>query len=649
MAAIPPSAYVRRRPAERADPAGRVASEVTVFADETVTFGTAKPVHLLPATRATVGRFTVVDIGLDLACRPATRARPLPASRCGTSAGTGRFPVLATINTPRRRRGGRRLAGVPRGRGARDAGARSAPDRAWSATSGRRRSGGWSTRQPRGGLRARPGPGGSSAAGLIPRRSRPRPRSSGLLPTRRWLGELARRRRRRGAREGGSPPGADPAHPHAGELARLVTRLSGSAVERAEVVADPGSGPAGRRPARRLRSSGAPRRSSSHRLRVGEPVLAQSDAPAWLATAGAGDVLAGILGTLLAAGLPDRARGGDGSVGARPSRRGRQCRRAVACDRGRRVGAHCCRRRFERAWEIITRASRVGPCARVDLDALAANVATCVRWPAVLRCSPSSRPTAGGHGMVQAARAALAGERPGFGVAQLGEALTSGVPGVSAPCSPGCSPLGGPRHAPVRADIDPGVRAWSPWARSPRQRLGPPADRPVHLKLDTGLSCNGLRPWPRPDEVPRALGLPQAEGAVGPCRAFSHPRLRRPAGPRQHRRPALRVRRRAGGDRAGRARPPRCAFTWRTPPRAAHRPADALARPRPGIGHTGSPWPRRPETRAHRDDPHGAVCPAATSPRGPGYRMVITYNAGPDEAGAAHGDGIPRAASGSVR
>ena len=33
------------------------------------------------------------------------------------------------------------------------------------------------------------------------------------------------------------------------------------------------------------------------------PVRSQADAPAWLATAGSGDVLAGLAGTLLAAGL----------------------------------------------------------------------------------------------------------------------------------------------------------------------------------------------------------------------------------------------------------------------------------------------------------------------------------------------------------
>ncbi len=35
----------------------------------------------------------------------------------------------------------------------------------------------------------------------------------------------------------------------------------------------------------------------------GEPVRSQADAPPWLATAGAGDVLSGVIGALLAAGL----------------------------------------------------------------------------------------------------------------------------------------------------------------------------------------------------------------------------------------------------------------------------------------------------------------------------------------------------------
>ena len=46
----------------------------------------------------------------------------------------------------------------------------------------------------------------------------------------------------------------------------------------------------------------------------GAPVWSQSDAPAWLATAGAGDVLAGLLGTLLAAGLPADVAGALGSL-----------------------------------------------------------------------------------------------------------------------------------------------------------------------------------------------------------------------------------------------------------------------------------------------------------------------------------------------
>ena len=49
-----------------ADPAGEVVLGDAVFADETVTFGVAKPVHLLPATEPAVGRLTVIDIGLEI-------------------------------------------------------------------------------------------------------------------------------------------------------------------------------------------------------------------------------------------------------------------------------------------------------------------------------------------------------------------------------------------------------------------------------------------------------------------------------------------------------------------------------------------------------------------------------------------------------
>lgn len=44
------------------------------------------------------------------------------------------------------------------------------------------------------------------------------------------------------------------------------------------------------------------------------PVRSQHDAPAWVATAGAGDVLGGLCGTLLAAGLSPRDAGSLGAL-----------------------------------------------------------------------------------------------------------------------------------------------------------------------------------------------------------------------------------------------------------------------------------------------------------------------------------------------
>ncbi len=102
--------------------------------------------------------------------------------------------------------------------------------------------------------------------------------------------------------------------PHAGELARMLSRLEGRPVDRPDVVHEPVTH------ARRLaQATGAVvLLKGSTTLVVGPdaatPVRSQADAPSWLATAGAGDVLSGILGTLLAAGLDPREAGSLGAL-----------------------------------------------------------------------------------------------------------------------------------------------------------------------------------------------------------------------------------------------------------------------------------------------------------------------------------------------
>ncbi|HET9656586.1 MAG TPA: ADP/ATP-dependent (S)-NAD(P)H-hydrate dehydratase, partial [Kineosporiaceae bacterium] len=90
--------------------------------------------------------------------------------------------------------------------------------------------------------------------------------------------------------------------PHAGELARLVARLDVARPNRGEVEA---------RPLHHARLAAAAtgatvllKGSTTLVVTADGRVRSQAEAPAWLATAGAGDVLAGIAGTLLAAGLP---------------------------------------------------------------------------------------------------------------------------------------------------------------------------------------------------------------------------------------------------------------------------------------------------------------------------------------------------------
>ena len=102
--------------------------------------------------------------------------------------------------------------------------------------------------------------------------------------------------------------------PHAGELARLLTGLEGGEVTREQVEADR-IGYARRAAA----TTGAVVLLKGATTLVVDPdpavpVRTQADAPCWLATAGSGDVLAGLCGALLASGVSPRDAGAVGAL-----------------------------------------------------------------------------------------------------------------------------------------------------------------------------------------------------------------------------------------------------------------------------------------------------------------------------------------------
>ncbi len=283
------------------DPAGETLDPDGVFADETVTFSVAKPVHLLPPTEQAVGLLTVVDIGLTLAGSPAVRrlshddaaaSWPVPGpgddkySRgvLGIVAGGENYtgaPLLACTAAVTAGAGMVRYVGTPTPASLVRA---AVPE----AVLGAGRVQAWVV-----------GPGldlTSRAKGAEAQRRTAREALASELPVVVDAGGLDLVSEARSA--------ATLLTPHAGECARLLTRLGDHEVSRAEVEAAP------LRHARQLRdrTGAAVLLKGSTTLVVpadpGAAVWSQADAPAWLATAGAGDVLAGICGTLLAAGLP---------------------------------------------------------------------------------------------------------------------------------------------------------------------------------------------------------------------------------------------------------------------------------------------------------------------------------------------------------
>lgn len=317
------------------DPDGESGDDEAVWADETVTFGTPKPAHLLPAGEGATGRLTVVDIGLELDEVPAAVERltyddvaslwPVPgptddkysrgvlgvvaggesysgaAVLCVTAAVEAGVGMVRYVGTPT-------PAGLVRG---------AVPE----AVHGDGRVQAWVI-----------GPGLDPEAGGDDARTQldvARAAIASDLPILLDAGGLD-------LLEPAGLPRAAPTllTPHAGELARLLSRLdaprSGSSDRDASsrAAASAGSGAAAgdasadQPPVTRAQVEADP---LGHARRLAEvtgatvllkgsttlvvapdgtaPVRSQADAPAWLATAGAGDVLAGLVGTLLASGL----------------------------------------------------------------------------------------------------------------------------------------------------------------------------------------------------------------------------------------------------------------------------------------------------------------------------------------------------------
>ncbi len=310
------------------DPMGGELDPDGVFADETVTFSVAKPVHLLPPTEQACGLLTVVDIGLEIADDPVVR-------RLDHDDVAGLWPVPVASDD----KYSRGVLGVVAGGESYTGAALLTVTAAAEAGCGMVRYVGTPT--PTSLVRAAV-PEAVHGAGRV----QAWVVGPGLDVASRSAGAKAQLDVAREALAGPDPVVVDAGGldlldaavltsradavtlltPHAGECARLLTRLGAGTeptnrsklprgeVTREQVEAHPLA--YARALAELTGATVLLKGATTLVVPPGEGATAwsQADAPPWLATAGAGDVLAGLLGTLLAAGLPADVAGALGAL-----------------------------------------------------------------------------------------------------------------------------------------------------------------------------------------------------------------------------------------------------------------------------------------------------------------------------------------------
>ncbi len=139
--------------------------------------------------------------------------------------------------------------------------------------------------------------------------------------------------------------------------------------------------------------------------------------------------------------------------------------------------------------------------AVIDAGAITASTLTLVERAGAAAVMAVVKADGYGHGLLPAARAALAGGATWLGTATLDEALAVRAAGIEVPVLSWLAVPGEPLADGVRAGVD--LSASAPWAVEEAVAAAREAGRParLHLKVDTGLSRGGARPAsPAPGE-----------------------------------------------------------------------------------------------------------------------------------------------------
>ncbi|WP_300343413.1 alanine racemase [Nesterenkonia sp.] len=158
--------------------------------------------------------------------------------------------------------------------------------------------------------------------------------------------------------------------------------------------------------------------------------------------------------------------------------------------------------------------------AIIDAAAIAQNVGTIAEYVRPAKVLAAVKADGYGHGMLTAARAALAGGADWLGTAHVAEALQLRDAGIDAPVLAWLHTRQTDFAAAIAAHIDLGVSGWElTEITAAAQRLQSPAR--IHLKIDTGLGRNGstLDQWPA---LIRQAQWAQEEGLISVVGIFTH-------------------------------------------------------------------------------------------------------------------------------